>query len=45
VGQTVGETDIEDLRAAQDGLTAADVRQVYEHLLEASQHHLTALQR
>ena len=45
VGQTVEKTDIDDLRAAQDGLTAADVRQVYEHLLTASQHHLTAFQR
>jgi hypothetical protein len=45
VGQTVEKTDIDDLRAAQDGLTAADVRQVYEHLLAASQHHLTAFQR
>jgi hypothetical protein len=42
VGQTVEQTDIDDLRAAQNGLTAADVRQVYEHLLAASQHHLSA---
>jgi hypothetical protein len=45
VGQTVEQTDIDDLRAAQEGLTAADVRQVYERLLAASQHHLTAFQR
>jgi hypothetical protein len=45
VGQTVEQTDIADLRAARDGLTAADVRQVYEHLLTASQQHLAAFQR
>ena len=45
VGQTVEQTDIADLTAAQEGLTAADVRQVYEHLLVASQHHLAAFQR
>ena len=35
VGQTVEQTDIDDLTAAREGLTAADVRQVYEHLLAA----------
>jgi hypothetical protein len=45
VGQTVEQTDIDDLRAAQNGLTAPDVTQVYANLLEASQRHLTAFQR
>ncbi len=45
VGQTVEQTDIDDLTAAQVGLTAADVRQVYGHLIAASQHHLAAFQR
>ena len=45
VGQAVEQTDIADLTAAQAGLTAADVRQVYEHLLAASQHHLAAFRR
>jgi hypothetical protein len=45
VGQTVEQTDIDDLRAAQNGLTAPDVMQVYENLLQASQHHLAAFQR
>lgn len=44
VGQTVERTDIADLSAALDGLTAPDVRQVYTHLLAASEHHLTAFQ-
>ena len=35
----------DDLTAAQVGLTAADVRQVYGHLVAASQHHLAAFQR
>jgi hypothetical protein len=45
VGQTVEQTDIDDLRAAQNGLTAPDVTQVYTSLLQASQRHLTAFQR
>jgi hypothetical protein len=45
VGQTVEQTDIADLRAALDGLTAPDVKQVYNRLLVASQQHLTAFQR
>ncbi|MGE5827114.1 MAG: DUF2202 domain-containing protein, partial [Micromonosporaceae bacterium] len=45
VGEKVERTDIDHLKAAQNGLSAADVRQVYEHLLTASEHHLTAFQR
>jgi hypothetical protein len=45
VGQAVEQTDIDDLRAAQNGLTAPDVTQAYANLLEASQRHLTAFQR
>jgi hypothetical protein len=45
VGQTVEQTDIDDLRAAPNGLTAPDVTQVYANLLGASQRHLTAFQR
>jgi hypothetical protein len=45
VGQTVEQTDIADLRAAQNGLTAPDVTVVYQRLLQASQQHLTAFQR
>src|SRR6266545_4238817 len=44
VGETVEQTDIADLQAALNGLTAPDVRQVYTTLLTASRHHLTALQ-
>ena len=44
-GQRVERTDIADLQAALGGLTAPDVRQVYTHLLAASQHHLTAFDR
>jgi hypothetical protein len=44
VGQQVETTDIADLRAALDGLTAADVTQVYTNLLSASQRHLAAFQ-
>lgn len=44
VGETVEQADIDALRAALDGLTAPDARQVYEHLLRASQHHLSAFQ-
>jgi hypothetical protein len=43
--QSVERTDIADLTAALDGLTAADVRQVYQNLRDASQHHLTAFER
>jgi len=42
VGQEVERTDIADLQRALVGLTAPDVTQVYQHLLAASQHHLTA---
>jgi hypothetical protein len=42
VGQQVERTDIADLQQALNGLTAADVTQVYQHLLTASQQHLTA---
>jgi hypothetical protein len=45
VGQTVEQTQVDDLRGAQNGLTAPDVTQVYENLLQASQRHLTAFQR
>jgi hypothetical protein len=45
VGEEVERTDIADLRAALDGLTAPDVTQVYTHLLNASQHHLAAFER
>ncbi len=44
VGQTVEKADIADLEAALTGLTAADVRQLYTHLLTASQQHLIAFQ-
>jgi hypothetical protein len=44
-GQAVEQNDIDDLRAAQNGLTTPDVKQVYANLLQASQHHLTAFQR
>ena len=44
VGQTVERADIADLEAALAGLTAADVHQLYTHLLTASQHHLFAFQ-
>ena len=36
VGRTVETTDIADLRAAAEGLTAPDVQQVYQQLLNAS---------
>ncbi|BCY09295.1 DUF2202 domain-containing protein [Actinoplanes sp. L3-i22] len=41
-GQQVERTDIADLRAALDALTAPDVTQVYTSLLAASEGHLTA---
>ena len=42
VGQQVERTDIADLQQALNGLSAADVTQVYQHLLTASQQHLIA---
>ena len=44
VGRTVETTDIADLRAAAQGLTAPDVQQVYQQLLNASQQHLAAFE-
>ena len=41
-GRTVEETDIADLTAANEGVTAPDVLKVYERLLAASEKHLTA---
>lgn len=43
-GVTVEQTDIADLTAALDGLSAPDVTQVYTQLRAASQHHLAAFQ-
>jgi hypothetical protein len=43
-GVTVEQTDIADLTAALDGLSAPDVTQVYTHLRMAAQHHLVAFQ-
>ncbi|TFC84743.1 DUF2202 domain-containing protein [Cryobacterium sp. TmT2-59] len=40
--RTVEKTDIADLTAAQDGVTAPDVLAVYEHLLAGSERHLVA---
>ena len=40
--RTVEKTDIADLTAAAEGVTAPDLLKVYENLLNASQHHLTA---
>ena len=45
VGQRVERTDIADLRAALEGLTAPDAKQVYQNLLRSSEHHLQAFQR
>ncbi|WP_327010704.1 DUF2202 domain-containing protein [Dactylosporangium sp. NBC_01737] len=42
VAQQVERTDIADLQQALNGLDAADVTQVYQHLLAASRQHLTA---
>jgi hypothetical protein len=42
VGAAVERTDIADLRSASTGLTAPDVRQVYDRLLAASERHLAA---
>jgi hypothetical protein len=44
VGITVEKADIAALQKAAQGLTAADVKQVYNHLLTASQRHLDAFQ-
>ncbi len=44
VGRTVETTDIADLRAAAQGLTAPDVQRVYQQLLNASQQHLAAFE-
>jgi hypothetical protein len=44
VGVTVEQTDIADLSAALNGLSAPDVTQVYTRLRAASQHHLAAFQ-
>lgn len=43
-GVTVEQTDIADLTAALNGLSAPDVTQVYTRLRAASQHHLAAFQ-
>jgi hypothetical protein len=43
-GVTVEQTDIADLTAALNGLSAPDVKQVYTQLRMASQHHLSAFQ-
>jgi hypothetical protein len=45
VGQQVERTAIADLQAALTGLTAPDAKQVYTHLLAASQRHLTMVSR
>jgi hypothetical protein len=42
VGQQIERTDIADLQQALGGLGAADVTQVYQRLLTASQQHLSA---
>jgi hypothetical protein len=44
VGRQVETSDITDLRAALEGLTAPDVTQLYTHLLHASQRHLAAFE-
>jgi hypothetical protein len=43
-GVTVEQTDVADLTAALNGLSAPDVTQVYTQLRAASQHHLAAFQ-
>jgi hypothetical protein len=43
-GRTVEQTDIAQLQAAVQGLTAPDVQRVYEQLLAASQQHLAAFE-
>ncbi|TFB46804.1 DUF2202 domain-containing protein [Cryobacterium tagatosivorans] len=40
--RTVEKTDIADLTAATEGVTAPDVLKVYERLLAGSEHHLVA---
>jgi hypothetical protein len=42
VGQQVEKADVAELQSALTRVTAADVRQVYQHLLNASRQHLTA---
>ncbi|MDG4773698.1 DUF2202 domain-containing protein [Solwaraspora sp. WMMD792] len=42
VGQQVEQADIDSLQQALTGLSAGDVDRVYQHLLAASQRHLTA---
>jgi hypothetical protein len=44
-GQQVERADIADLKAALDGLTAPDVKQVYTNLIAGSERHLTAFTR
>jgi hypothetical protein len=44
VGVAVEKADIADLKSSINTVTEADVRQVLTHLLNASQHHLTAYQ-
>ncbi|HEX6467711.1 MAG TPA: DUF2202 domain-containing protein [Streptosporangiaceae bacterium] len=44
VGVTVEQAEVAALRKALQGLTAADVKQVYTHLLTTSQRHLEAFQ-
>jgi hypothetical protein len=44
-GQQVERDNIADLKAALNGLTAPDVKQVYTNLLAASERHLTAFTR
>jgi len=45
VGEKVERADITALDQAQNGLQAPDVQLVYQHLLNASQHHLAAFTR
>jgi hypothetical protein len=45
VGAAVERADIADLRSAVTGVTAPDVRQVYDRLLTASERHLAAFGR
>lgn len=44
-GKTVEEDDIKALGKAADGVTAPDVKQVYDHLLAGSRMHLAAFDR
>lgn len=45
VGVTIEKTDIADLKEAQAGVTAPDVKQAYANLLAASEKHLAAFTR